>query len=60
MKCFQCRKEIKPTDDYEITAPDGDAFHKECLPEYEKDKEKFFSETIYNDKKFEDLLYSED
>ena len=52
MKCFHCKQEIKPGESYTVTAPDGDYFHPQCVAKYEKEKEKFFNETIHDDDKF--------
>jgi hypothetical protein len=52
MECFQCHKEIDESKTYEITAPDGDIFHTECLKKYEKERDHFFSDIIYNYTKY--------
>jgi len=49
MKCFHCKEEINESKGYEITAPDGDVFHKECLPKYEKERDSFFDNIIHRD-----------
>ena len=49
MKCFHCHKQIDETKPHEITAPDGDVFHLECLKEYEKERDIFFNEIIHDD-----------
>lgn len=56
MKCFQCYKQIDESKPHKVTAPDGDVFHLDCLKEYEKEKERFYSEVIHDDKKFADWM----
>ena len=56
MKCFECKKEIDKGKGYEVTAPDGDCFHKECLLKYEKERDIFFNDIIHDDKKFANWL----
>lgn len=56
MKCFHCKIQIDESKPHKVTTPDGDVFHVECLKQYEKDRDKFFNETIHNDKKFVDYL----
>lgn len=56
MKCFHCKKQIDKSKPHKVTAPDGDVFHIECLKQHEKDRDKFFNETIHDDKKFADYL----
>lgn len=56
MKCFHCRKEINESKPHEVTSPDGDVFHLECLLEYEKEREIFFNEIIHDDKKFDNWM----
>lgn len=56
MKCFYCKKEIDESKPYEITAPDGDCFHKECLPKYKKERNEFFNKIILDDNKYNNWL----
>ena len=56
MNCFHCGQKIDESKGYEITAPDGDAFHKKCLRKFKKERERFFNEIIHDDDKFYDWL----
>lgn len=56
MKCFYCKKEIDESQHYDVTIPDGDCFHRDCLAKHEKEKERFFNSIIYDDKKFANWL----
>lgn len=56
MKCFQCHKYIDDYEPYEVTIPDGDIFHLECLKIYEKEKQLFYDDVINDDWKFYDWI----
>ena len=56
MKCFKCHNEINESQPYEITAPDGDCFHVQCLFEYETEKVIFYETIINDDDKFNNWI----
>lgn len=57
MKCVQCKQEIRDGQTIIPMTPGGDmACGLICKSMYEKTHDKFFNDTINNDKKFEDWM----
>jgi hypothetical protein len=56
MKCFHCGKEIEPGQNYEITAPDGDPFHIECIKPFNRERDEFLSKSASDTKSLLDYL----
>ncbi len=51
MKCCHCNNKIENELDMVLMTPDGDfACNKDCATQYETARDKFFTETIHNDK----------
>ena len=57
MKCFECKKEIKDSDEAQHIS-DGDFVHLECIKLFESNKKEFF-ENIDNDVYFNNWLNKE-
>ena len=61
MRCFHCNKKIENELDMVLISADGDfVCNKKCQEDYEKEKDRFYSEIIHSDEKFNKWIIGQD